>query len=127
MKFSTSAILLSLAASRADAFAPSRSARMSTHVHGSVEVMVEAESAPIEVVEVEGEKEDYKGPVTAEYINGQLEKQLAKLRLKDQTSKQLEKEVSVKTKIKQKNPFFCNRQKPSLAPFMLTMGFLFVH
>ena len=38
-------------------------------------------------------KEDYKGPITAEYINSRLEKQLAKMRLKDQKSKQLEKEV----------------------------------
>ena len=45
--------------------------------------------------EVQANKEDYKGPVTAECINSQLEKQLAKLRLKDQTSKQLEKEVSL--------------------------------
>lgn len=48
-----------------------------------------------EVAEVQASKEDYKGPVTAECINSQLEKQLAKLRLKDQTSKQLEKEVSL--------------------------------
>ena len=93
MKFCISAILFVVAVSGAAAFAPSTSSVVrSTKLHqGSVEVTVEAEAPQ---VEVQADKEDYKGPVTAEYINAQLEKQLAKLRLKDQTSKQLTKEVS---------------------------------
>jgi len=72
--------------------------KQTTKIHSSVEVLVEApagESAPVEIVEVEADKEDYEGPITAELINSRLEKQLAKLRLKDQTSKQLEKEELV--------------------------------
>ena len=77
---------------------PSSSVRQqtTTQIQSSVEVVVETttgESAQVEIVEVEADKEDYEGPVTAELINSRLEKQLAKLRLKDQTSKQLEKEV----------------------------------
>jgi len=97
MKFSTSASLFAIAVSGGAAFAPSNSVSRhltttttTTKLQSSVEVLVEEaseESPQVEVV-----KEEYKGPVTAEYINSQLEKQLAKLRLKDQTSKQLEKE-----------------------------------
>jgi hypothetical protein len=103
MKFSTTATLFAIAVSGGAAFAPSPSFRRqattsstSTIIHSSVEVIVEApseESPQVEVVKVEADKEDYKGPITAEYINSRLEAQLAKLRLKDQTSKQLEKEV----------------------------------
>ena len=98
MKFSTSATLFAIAITGGAAFAPpspsfGRTATASTKVQETVQVSVEAESPQIEIVEVEADKEDYEGPVTAEYINAQLEKQLAKLRLKDQTSKQLEKEV----------------------------------
>lgn len=99
MKFSTSATLFAIAVSGGAAFAPSSSigristTKKTTKLHETVEVTVEAPSE--EVAAVQANKEDYKGPVTAEYINSQLEKQLAKLRLKDQTSKQLEKEVSL--------------------------------
>jgi len=97
MKFTTSATLFAIAISGGSAFAPSSSVRQTsiTKIHSSVEVVVEVpagESSQVEVPEVEADKEDYEGPVTAEYINSRLEKQLAKLRLKDQTSKQLEKE-----------------------------------
>ena len=98
MKFSTTAALFAIAVSGGAAFAPSPSfgristTQKTTKLQETVEVTVEAPSE--EAVEVQANKEDYKGPVTAEYINSQLEKQLAKLRLKDQTSKQLEKEVS---------------------------------
>jgi len=99
MKFTTTATLFAIAVSGGAAFAPSSSFhKQTTKIHSSVEVLVEApagESAPVEIVEVEADKEDYEGPITAELINSRLEKQLAKLRLKDQTSKQLEKEVRV--------------------------------
>mmetsp|Transcript_20960 Transcript_20960/g.44231 ORF Transcript_20960/g.44231 Transcript_20960/m.44231 type:complete len:366 (+) Transcript_20960:237-1334(+) len=97
MQFSTTATLFAIAASGVSAFAPSsfRQQPMTTKIYNSVEVLVEApaeEVAQVEVVKVEAEKEDYKGPLTAELINSRLEEQLAKMRLKDQTSKQLEKE-----------------------------------
>jgi len=62
-------------------------------IHSSVEVLVEGpiESA-LEIVAVEEETEEYVGPLTAELINSRLEQQLEKMRLKDQTSKQLTKE-----------------------------------
>ncbi len=97
MKFSISATFFAIAVSGGAAFAPSpylgriSTTQKITKLQETVEVTVEAPS--IEVVVVQADKEDYKGPVTAEYINSQLEKQLAKLRIKDQTSKQLEKEV----------------------------------
>ncbi len=97
MKFSTSATLFAIAVSGATAFSSSTAGRRATRLQESVQVTVQ--SSPIEIVEVQ--EEDNVGPVTAEYINAQLEKQLAKLRLKDQTSKQLEKEVR-----NQKIPFF---------------------
>jgi hypothetical protein len=108
MKFSTSATLFAIAVSGGAAFAPSQpsfrrpatTSTTSTAIHSSVEVVVEApseESPQVEVVKVEADKEAYKGPITAEYINSRLEAQLAKLRLKDQTSKQLEKEVRTVT------------------------------
>jgi len=97
MKFTATATLLAIAVSGGAAFAPSslsfQKQASTTKIHSSVEVLVEApagESAPVEIVEVEVDTE---GPVTAELINSRLETQLAKLRLKDQTSKQLEKEV----------------------------------
>ena len=102
MKFSTSATLFAIAISGGAAFAPSQpsfrrpATTSTTAIHSSVEVVVEApseETPQVEVVKVEADKEAYKGPITAEYINSRLEAQLAKLRLKDQTSKQLEKEV----------------------------------
>jgi len=101
MKFSTSATLFAIAISGGAAFAPSQpsfrrpATTSTTAIHSSVEVVVEApseETPQVEVVKVEADKEAYKGPITAEYINSRLEAQLAKLRLKDQTSKQLEKE-----------------------------------
>lgn len=57
-------------------------------------------SEPLEKVEelktIEDEdeesKQDTEGPITAKIINSRLEKQLSKMRLKDQTSKQLAKE-----------------------------------
>ena len=102
MKFSTSATLFAIAVSGGAAFAPSNFASRqsttttTTKLHETVEVLVEApseESPQVEVVKIDADKEDYEGPVTAEYINSRLEEQLAKLRLNDQTSKQLEKEV----------------------------------
>mmetsp|Transcript_3014 Transcript_3014/g.8205 ORF Transcript_3014/g.8205 Transcript_3014/m.8205 type:complete len:375 (-) Transcript_3014:1958-3082(-) len=105
MKFSTSAALFAIAVSGGAAFAPSNfvarhsttttTTTSTTKLRDSVEVLVEAaseESPQVEVVKVDGDKEDYEGPVTAEYINSRLEQQLAKLRLKDQTSKELEEE-----------------------------------
>lgn len=100
MKFTTSATLFAIAVSGGSAFAPSHDFRIqtattTTKLRSSVEVVVEApeeESPQVEVAKLEANKEKYAGPITAEYINSRLEKQLAKLRLKDQTSKQLEKE-----------------------------------
>jgi hypothetical protein len=99
MKFSTSATLFALAVSGGAAFAPSSSVQRADTTklqQSSAQILVEVptEDFPqVEIVQVEADKEDYEGPITAEYINSQLEKQLAKMRLKDQTSKQLEKEV----------------------------------
>lgn len=70
-----------------------------TAIYSAVEVLVEgpSESTPVEIVAVEeevteNEKEDAAGPVSAELINSRLEKQRAKMRLKDEKSLELSKE-----------------------------------
>ena len=99
MRFTTSAVFFAAAVSVGTAFtfAPSpltKTLTKTTQLCSSVEVLVENPSEESEQEEtVVANKEDYKGPITAEYINSRLEKQLAKMRLKDQKSKQLEKEV----------------------------------
>lgn len=71
-----------------------------TAIYSAVEVLVEgpSESTPVEIVAVEeevteNEKEDAAGPVSAELIISRLEKQRAKMRLKDEKSLELSKEV----------------------------------
>ena len=102
MRFATKCKLLVIGLTGVEAFvAPSPPSlkthldHWSTQIYSSAEVLVElqSESAPTEIIAVQDEKEDQVGPVTAELINSRLEKQLAKMRLKDQTSKQLTKEV----------------------------------
>ena len=56
------------------------------------EVLVEQEIPQVEVVAVQEEAEEVE--ITAETINQKTEQELEKMRLKDQTSKQLTKEVS---------------------------------
>lgn len=104
MYFISIATSFAIAVDMGAAFAPSSSFQNHHHrveittrtmkIHSSVEVLVEGpiESA-LEIVAVEEEKEEYVGPLTAELINSRLEQQLEKMRLKDQTSKQLTKEV----------------------------------
>jgi len=95
MRFSTITILFAIAISGGAAFAPSSlSNTKTTKIYSSVEVLVESESAPVEIVVAaeQKQKEDFVGPVTAELINSRLEEELEKMRLKDQTSKQLTKE-----------------------------------
>lgn len=98
MRFSTTTILFAIAISGGAAFAPSSlSNTKTTKIYSSVEVLVESESAPVEIVvaDEQKQKEDFVGPVTAELINSRLEEELEKMRLKDQTSKQLTKEVRI--------------------------------
>ena len=98
MRFSTTTILFAIAISGGAAFAPSSlSKTKTTKIYSSVEVLVESESAPVEIVvaDEQKQKEDFVGPVTAELINSRLEEELGKMRLKDQTSKQLTKEVRI--------------------------------
>ena len=57
------------------------------------EVLVEAPSEGEEEEEDEVQMEQLEGPLSGEEINARLERQLEKMRLKDQRSKQLSKEV----------------------------------
>ncbi|MGK3758518.1 MAG: hypothetical protein ACI8RD_010833 [Bacillariaceae sp.] len=99
MRYTTTTTLFAIAISGGAAFAPSSlsTTKTATKIYSSVEVLVESESAPVEIVvaDEQEQKEDYVGPVTAELINSRLEEELEKMRLKDQTSKQLTKEVRI--------------------------------
>jgi hypothetical protein len=98
MRYTTTTTLFAIAISSGAAFAPSSfSNTKTTKIYSSVEVLVESESAPVEIIvaDEQKQKEDYVGPVTAELINSRLEEELEKMRLKDQTSKQLIKEVRI--------------------------------
>jgi hypothetical protein len=108
MRFTLAATLLVTAASTGAAFTPSlgsTSARWPSQrvgnrcsttvvVQSTVEVLVEglSEKVPIEIV-MHQEQDELVGSLTEQLFNARLERQLEKLRLKDQTSKQLTKEV----------------------------------
>jgi tRNA(Phe) wybutosine-synthesizing methylase Tyw3 len=105
MKFSLAAIILVSTASTVASFASRPLSSTHQRVNLSLspplttlcstmedqEVLVEQEALQVEIVSVE---EEQQAEVTAETLNQRLEQQLEKMRLKDQTSKQLTKEVS---------------------------------